>query len=127
VLFQCHSPFGSFLFNGTASSSEFTAFSSKVVTVNAMKAYGGEEVYLHQFLISTLNEVQWPTSRLGRIIPGKEALHPLSKKMGGAQSRFGRCKEQKNVLTVPGFEPLIFQPVFLTCLAVRRKNRENYS
>lgn len=62
-----------------------------------------------------------PTSRLGRINPGKEALYPLSKKLGGAQSQFGHCKEQKNVLTVPGFESLIVQPIFSTYLAVRRK------
>jgi hypothetical protein len=36
-----------------------------------MKAYGGEDVYIHVFLTSALVGGEWSTSRPGRSIPGE--------------------------------------------------------
>ena len=35
-----------------------------------MKAYGGEEVCLHAFLTSSVDEGNWLTSHIGRFNPG---------------------------------------------------------
>jgi len=40
--------------------------------------------------------------------PGNELLKPFSRVMDGPQSRFGRCKEDKHFLFLPGFEPQTF-------------------
>jgi hypothetical protein len=51
---------------------------NKVVPFHAMKAYWGEEVYLHSFLSSAPDGDEWSTSLPGRFIPEKESLYTLS-------------------------------------------------
>jgi hypothetical protein len=41
-----------------------------------MKTYGRVRVYLHVFLISTLEGVEFSTHRPGRFTPGERALVP---------------------------------------------------
>jgi hypothetical protein len=39
------------------------------------------------------------------LLPGKEPLYLLDKRLGGPQGRFGRCGENKNLFLLPGIEP----------------------
>lgn len=41
----------------------------KVVHVNTLKAYVGEELYLHSFLTSVLDAGEWSTSHLNHLTP----------------------------------------------------------
>jgi hypothetical protein len=42
---------------------------------------------------------------------GKEPQYPLSRRLGGLQSRSGRGGKEKNSQPLPGLEPPIIQPV----------------
>jgi hypothetical protein len=56
--------------------------------------------------------------------PGKNPLVPLYRRLGGPQSRSGRCGEEKNSQPLPGFEPLLYISVCETwCLALREERR----
>jgi hypothetical protein len=55
-------------------------------------------------LISVLGGDGWLTSRPGRFTPGKERLYPLSRKLGGSQSRPRRLGEETNFWSIKGFE-----------------------
>jgi len=41
----------------------------------------------------------------------KETRYPLNRRLGGAQSLFGRLVGQKNLLPLSEFKPRIIQPV----------------
>jgi hypothetical protein len=64
------------------------------------------------FLISALDGREWPASRPGRIASGETApgTHPLNRRLGGPQSRSGRCGEEKNLALAVNQTPAI-QPV----------------
>ena len=70
-----------------------TLKNEKVVSVRAMKAYGGAELELHPFLTSTLDGGGWATVR-----PGKGPPVPIDGKLVGPQRRSGRFGEDKNLL-----------------------------
>jgi hypothetical protein len=44
------------------------------------------------------------------LLPGKGARYPLDGKLGGLQSRSGRCGVEENFLSLPGIEPWSFLP-----------------
>jgi hypothetical protein len=70
----------------------------KVVPVlnYAMKTYGGVDVYIHVFLTSALIRGEWSASRCGRsYYLGKNPQYTLNRRLGGPQSRFGQCEEEK--------------------------------
>jgi hypothetical protein len=72
-----------------------------------MKIYGRVEVYLHAFLNLALDEGEWSASRPFRFTPGERAQrYPLDRRLGGLQSRSGRCGEDEKVPFLPlsGFE-----------------------
>jgi hypothetical protein len=56
------------------------------------------------FLTSVLGVGEWSASRPGRFTPGEEPQYPLDRRLGGPQSRSGRCGEEKNLLPLPGIE-----------------------
>jgi hypothetical protein len=61
-----------------------------------------------EFLASSLDGCGWSASRLGRfILQGKNPRYPLDRRLGGPQSRSGRCGLEKNLLPLPGIEPQI--------------------
>jgi hypothetical protein len=62
-----------------------------------MKAYGGVDVWIHIFLTSAPAGGKWPPSRPGRFISEERAppRYPLDRRLGGTQSRSGRCGEEK--------------------------------
>jgi hypothetical protein len=43
---------------------------------------------------------------------GKSPWYPLDRRLGGPQTKSGRCSKEKNVLPLPGIEPwfLVIQP-----------------
>jgi hypothetical protein len=49
---------------------------------------------------------EWSASRPGHFTQGETAPpYPLDRRMGGIQSRSGRCGWEKNLLRLPGIEP----------------------
>jgi hypothetical protein len=48
---------------------------------------------------SALGGGEWSASR-----PGRFPRYPLDRRLGGPQSRSGRCGEEKNLLPLPGIE-----------------------
>jgi hypothetical protein len=44
-------------------------------------------------------------------LEGKSPWHPLDRRLGGTQIRFGCGGEEKNSQPLPGLEPPIIQPV----------------
>jgi hypothetical protein len=46
-------------------------FARKVVPMKAIQAYGGGEIYIHEFLTFELDGYEWPASRSGLFIPLK--------------------------------------------------------
>jgi hypothetical protein len=51
------------------------------------------------FLTSVLHEAEWSASRPGRfIIQDERPQYPLARRLGGTQSRSGRCGIEKNIL-----------------------------
>jgi hypothetical protein len=69
-----------------------------------MKAYGGEDVWIHIFLTSTLAGGEWSASRPGRFTPGERA--PGTHWIGGwVDPRAGlEDVEERKFLTLPGLE-----------------------
>jgi hypothetical protein len=62
----------------------------------------GAEVSLHSLLTSVLDGNEWSTSRPVRFTQGKETQYPLSKRLGGSQSRsprFGKGKDKVHPCT----------------------------
>jgi hypothetical protein len=43
--------------------------------------------------------------------PGENPWYPLGRKLGGPQSRSGRCGEEKNPQPLSGLETPIIQPI----------------
>jgi hypothetical protein len=51
--------------------------------------------------------------RPGCFISEKSPWYPLDRRLGGPQSRSGRCGEEKNLLPLPGIEPqFLNRPVY---------------
>jgi hypothetical protein len=61
-----------------------------------MKACGGMDVWIHDFLTSALVGGEWPASRLCGFTPG----YPLHRRLGGPQSRSERL--DVNILDLTG-------------------------
>jgi len=77
---------------------------SKVVPLHAMKPCSGSRGMAPQFL-NLSSRWEWLTSRIGHFTSGK------GPRLGGPQSQYLCFREEKNFLTLPGFEPLAIQPV----------------
>jgi hypothetical protein len=80
-----------------------------------MKAYWGAKVYLHSFLTSAVDGIDWSASRPGRLSPGKGPTFPLVRRLGGPQSRSGCGGEEKNSQLLPRIEPPTIQSVAQRC------------
>jgi hypothetical protein len=63
----------------------------------------GVEVWLHSFLTSTPDGVEWSPSRPSRFSHGKERRSSLSKRLGGYHIPSGRCWTRKTY-PAPGGE-----------------------
>jgi hypothetical protein len=62
----------------------------------AMKVYEGMDVYIHIFLTLALVGGEWSSSHPGSFATGeRSSRYPLDKRLGGPQSRSGRCGEVK--------------------------------
>jgi hypothetical protein len=53
--------------------------SLSLIKHNAVKTYGGVEVYLHAYLTSVLHCREWPTSRLFAPVGNRTPIPPLTK------------------------------------------------
>jgi hypothetical protein len=49
------------------------------------------------FFTSALGGGEWSASRPTALSPGKELPVPIGERLGGPQSRSGRCGEEKNL------------------------------
>jgi hypothetical protein len=69
-----------------------------------MKAYGGEDVYIHIFLTSALVGDEWSASRPDRFTPGERA--PGTQWIGGWMGPRADMDDVENrkFLTLPGLE-----------------------
>jgi hypothetical protein len=67
----------------------------------------GSGAWLHAFLTSALDGGEWSVSGP----QGKIPWYPLDRKLGGPQSRSGRCGEEKNSQPLTGPELPIIQLV----------------
>jgi hypothetical protein len=55
------------------------------------------------FLTRTLDGVEWSAPRpLPFYLRGNSPRYPLDRRLGGPQSRFGRCGEEQNLLPLLG-------------------------
>ena len=76
----------------------------KVFLPHAMWRYGGRNLQLHLYIISALDRdaephatAAWPTVPYAGV--------------GGKQNRFGRFRQQENLLPLPGIEPQTIQSI----------------
>jgi hypothetical protein len=69
------------------------------------------ELQLHAFLISTLNEGEWVTSRPSRLTPEKEARYTSQRRLGGSYCLPGHFGEEGHCFLAPEFELPTVQPV----------------
>ena len=53
----------------------------------------------------------WSNSSPRRFTPGKEHLYQFNRRLGGPQGQSLRFREEKSLLTLPGFEYHVVQPV----------------
>jgi hypothetical protein len=68
-----------------------------------IKTYWGEEVYLHVFLTSALNDGEWSTSRPGRFTPGiKTSRYLLTGGCMGHTAGLGGVARRKKIPTLAG-------------------------
>jgi hypothetical protein len=74
-----------------------------------MKMYMGSGSIITPFLTSVQIEVSNQLHLLC-IIPGKQTLYPLQRRLGRFHSPYECYQEAKTFLYEPGFEPLIPQP-----------------
>jgi hypothetical protein len=51
------------------------------------------------FLTSAVDVGERSASRPGRLTPWENPLYPLVRRLGGPQSRSGRCGEEKKILS----------------------------
>jgi hypothetical protein len=76
-----------------------------------MEVETGLEVKLHSFIPSTLNGVDWFTSQPSLFTTEEEQRYILKEEAKYIQRRFGRFGKEGSVLSLPGFETWILQPV----------------
>jgi hypothetical protein len=69
-----------------------------------------EEVQHHSFLILALEAGEWSISCPTCLTPRKESQYPLSRRLGGPQSRSGCFTDEKNFLPLPGFKNWTVEP-----------------
>jgi hypothetical protein len=60
-----------------------------------MKTYGEVDVQIHVFLTSALFGDEWSALRPRRFVPRKKPPVLTRWELGGSQSRYGRCGEEK--------------------------------
>jgi hypothetical protein len=65
-----------------------------------MKTYGGMDVYIHMFFISSLVGGEWSASRLGRFVPGTHWIGGWVSPTAGLEDL-----EKRKFLTIPGLKP----------------------
>jgi hypothetical protein len=53
------------------------------------------------------------TPRPGHFTPRKKARYPLNRRLSEPQSQFGHYGEEKDILSLPSFEPQTIQPIAL--------------
>jgi hypothetical protein len=58
-----------------------------------MKEHERPELQIHIFLIHAL----------ATLLPGKDVLEPISRRLVGPQISCELCRKEKNILTLPGF------------------------
>jgi hypothetical protein len=68
------------------------------------------EVKLHSFLILALDRGEWSASHSGIYLEGKGPKYPL-KAAKWAPGQSGYFREEKNILSLLGFESWIVEPV----------------
>ena len=78
----------------------------KVLLKHIAKIYGGVELWLHAFLISTLNEGEWPVSGPGCFKAARAWNRSLFSSyrtggQGGFQSRNGCSEEEETISNLP--------------------------
>jgi len=71
----------------------------------------GAEVQFYSFFTLASDEGEWPTSRAGRSISGREPRYPLNRMPGGPQSWSDRVEEEENVLALPALEHRLVHPI----------------
>jgi len=74
----------------------------KVVSVTSMEAYRKGRVLIHLFLTSAYDIGERLYPRPDRFAPTKGPRCPLN------GSRYGRFGEEKQLLSLPGFEPISY-------------------
>jgi hypothetical protein len=68
-----------------------------LIKYHTTETYEGAEVQLHAYLTYAPDEVKWSASRPGRFTHRAEPRYPLGKRLGGPQSRFEGCGEEKTL------------------------------
>jgi hypothetical protein len=82
-----------------------------------MRTLGGRGVY--SFLTAAVDGGQRSASPSDLVTPGNEPRYPLSRMLGGQQSRSGRYGEEKNIFPLPGFETWTVEPLVRSLYTLR--------
>lgn len=61
-----------------------------VLNYASRQSNAGVEVWLLSFSNLVLNKDEWSAARPARFTPGEGSQHPLNRRLGVSQSRFGR-------------------------------------
>ena len=73
------------------------------VRVHSVRAFKGSRDVFHSFVTSAVGGGEWLTSRFGRLTPGKEAMCPLNRRLGGPpRNRSGRFWRREKFFSPTG-------------------------
>jgi hypothetical protein len=77
----------------------------KVVAIHALKVYRRNGGIVLEFLTLAVDGGEWLATPACCFTSGKRTMYPLSRRLGGSQSRFGHTGEKLNLLALLGFGP----------------------
>jgi hypothetical protein len=83
----------------------------KLSLYTPQKHRSGVDILLHRLLISALNGDEQPVSCPGSLTHGIKPYYTLNKRLGEIRKKFGRFREEINLVPLLRVESLIIHPI----------------